>query len=426
MESDAAKESYFTQLARNIFQLGSGELLARVFGVVAVILLGHTYGVAVVGVYALAQGISQYEQPVIDFGLRHVGARLMARFPGSASEIMHRVQRRRLGMAAAVLPFVLLYATRARLPLDMKVFLFVFAAISSMYALSLDWAAWGREQLRLVGLAKAIVPGCVLTSLLIAASSQHLLAWLIVGNFVGYILQAIVFWVWWKRHQQEIGEQEQGVAAVVEALHWGRTSIMGLAWLGNYAFATIDMLMLGVMSNPQQLGLYSASYRILTQVLVTYYLLTSVLYPQLARQTLAERLRMLRPPIFLGLFVAGSAVSVLVAIFRRPLLSILFGHDFLVASPLLLVLACAIPLDFLVTYLNSAYIAWSMERKVLVCTVVAAVTNIVLNWIGIPRYGAMAAAVNTVISYVVYLAGLAIAGKMAKELLRAKVDSVAV
>ena len=130
----------------------------------AVILLGHKYGVAIVGVYALAQGISQCEQPVIDFGLRHVGARLMARFPGSASEIMHRVQRRRLGMAAAVLPFVLLYAARARLPLDMKVFLFVFAAISSMYALSLDWAAWGREQLRLVGLAKAIVPGCVLTS----------------------------------------------------------------------------------------------------------------------------------------------------------------------------------------------------------------------------------------------------------------------
>jgi O-antigen/teichoic acid export membrane protein len=201
---------------------------------------------------------------------------------------------------------------------------------------------------------------------------------------------------------------------------------MGLAWLGNYAFATVDMLMLGVMSNPQQLGLYSASYRILTQVLVTYYLLTSVLYPQLARQTLPERLRMLRPPIFFALFIAGSAVSVLVAVFRRPLLSILFGHDFLVASPLLLVLACAIPLDFLVTYLNSAYIAWSMERKVLVCTVIAAATNIVLNWIGIPRYGAMATAVNTVISYAVYLVGLAIAGRMAKELPRAKVDSVAV
>ena len=425
MESGAGKESYFTQLLRGIFHLGSGELLARIFGVAAVILLGHKYGVVILGVYALAQGISQYLQPVIDFGLRHVGARLMARFPSSASEIMHRVQRRRLGMAAAVVPFVLLYAALARLPLDMKVFLFVFAAISSMYALSLDWAAWGREQLRLVGLAKAIVPGCVLICLLLSIGSQHLLAWLIVGNLIGYSLQAIVFWIWWKRHRREIGEQEHGAAAVVEALQWGRTSIMGLAWLGNYAFATIDMLMLGIMSNPEQLGLYSASCRILSQVLVTYYLLTNVLYPQLARQTVAERVRMLRSRILLALFASGSVLSVLVAVFRRPVLSILFGHDFVAASPLLLVLACAIPLDFLVSYLTSAYIAWSMERKVLVCVLVAAASNVVLNWIGIPRYGALAAAVNTVISYAIYLACLAIAGSTAKEIPRAKVDSAA-
>ncbi len=416
MESDTPKESYFTQLLRNIFRLGSGELLARLFGVLTVIFVGHKYGVVILGIYALAQGISQYEQPVIDFGLRHVGARLMARFPGSGSEIVHRVQRRRLGMAGAVVPLLLLYAAFSRVPLDMKIFIFVFSAISSMYAFSLDWAAWGREQLRLVGLAKAIVPGCVLICLLLATGSRHLLVWLIVGNLVGFTLQAIVFWSWWKRHRQEIGEQEQGAAAVVEALQWQRTSIMGLAWLGNLAFATIDMLMLGVMTGPDQVGLYSASYRILSQVLMTYYLLTNVLYPQLARQTVAERVRMLRPRILLALFASGSAVAALVAVIRGPALTILFGHVFLKAAPLLLVLACAIPLDFLVTYLNSAYIAWSMERKVLVCAVVAAASNVVLNWIGIPRYGAMAAAVNTVISYLVYLVALALAGRTAREL----------
>ena len=177
------------QLALSMVRLGSGEILARACSIAVIILLGHFYGVIIVGVYALAMSVSQYMMPVIDFGLRHVGARLMARFPSSASEIMHHVQRRRFAMAAAAVPFVLLYAVLARLPLDMKIFLFVFAAISGMYALSLEWAAWGREQLRLVGLAKAIVPGCVLLSLLIALGSAHLLAWLIVGNLVGFSLQ---------------------------------------------------------------------------------------------------------------------------------------------------------------------------------------------------------------------------------------------
>jgi O-antigen/teichoic acid export membrane protein len=416
VESGAAKRSYFTQLLRGIFHLGSGELLARLFGVLTVIFLGHKFGVVILGIYALAQGISQSLQPVIDFGLRHVGARLMARFPRSASEILYRVQRRRLGMAAAAVPFLFLYAALARLSLDMKIFLFLFAGISAMYALSLDWAAWGREQLRLVGLAKAIVPGSVLVCLVIATRGRHIFTWLLVGNLFGYSLQAIVFWLWWRRYQLAIGEQEHGVAAIGEALQWQRTSIMGMAWLGNLAFATIDMLMLGILSGPDQVGLYSAAYRILGQVLMTYYLLTNVLYPQLARQAVDERLRMLRPRILLALFAAGSALAALVAVSRGPVLTILFGRDFLKSAPLLLVLACAIPLDFLVSYLTSAYIAWSMERKVLVCVLVAAVSNVVLNWIGIPRYGAMAAAVNTVLSYLVYLAALALAGRTAKEL----------
>ena len=398
-------------LFRGVFRLGSGELLGRVFSVAVAVLLGHIYGVVILGVYGLAMSVSQYLAPMIDFGLRHVGARLIARFPRSATEIMHRVQSRRMGMAAAALPFVLLYAVLARLPLDMKIFVFVFSAVSAMYALSVDWAAWGREQLRLVGIAKAMVPGSILVCLLIAIGSQHVLAWLVMGNLIGYSLMVLTFWMWWKRHQREIGEQERGVAGIVESLAWQRTSIMGLAWLGNMAFNTVDMLMLGAMSNPEQVGLYSAAYRVLNQALILYYLLTSVLYPQLARQTVSERMRMLSPKILLALFSSGLTIAIVVAVFREPVLAVVFGRPFLAASPLLLLLVWCLPADFLTSYLSNAYIAWGMERNVLVCTAVAAGSNTVLNLIWIPRYGALAAAVNTLISYAVFLATLALAGR---------------
>src|SRR5450755_2578748 len=122
------------QLIRNTLRFGSGEFIARIFSVAVVILLGHLYGVIIVGVYGLATTVNQYLMPVIDFGLKHVGARLMARFPGSATEIMRRVQRRRLLMASAAIPFVLIYAALARLPFELKLFLFAFAAIGTLYA----------------------------------------------------------------------------------------------------------------------------------------------------------------------------------------------------------------------------------------------------------------------------------------------------
>src|SRR5664279_4730596 len=94
------------QLVRNSIRFGFGEFIARIFSVAVVILLGHLYGVIVVGVYGLATTVNQYLMPVIDFGLKHVGARLISRFPQSAVEIVQRVQRRRYLMASAALPFV--------------------------------------------------------------------------------------------------------------------------------------------------------------------------------------------------------------------------------------------------------------------------------------------------------------------------------
>jgi O-antigen/teichoic acid export membrane protein len=186
---------------------------------------------------------------------------------------------------------------------------------------------------------------------------------------------------------------------------------MGLAWLGNMAFNTSDMLILGTFSDAKQVGLYSASYRILNQALMGYYLLTNVLYPQFARLDLVQRRRMLRPQIFLLLFGIGAALALLIGFFRSPLLRIVFGHPFLAAAPLLLLLAWCVPLDFIVSYLSNAYFAWGMERSVLICAAIAAAVNIALNLATIPRYGAMAAAINTLIAYLVYLGSLAWAGK---------------
>src|ERR1035441_5409797 len=106
-------------LIRNMAHLGSGEALGRLCGIATVLLLAHRYGVIVVGVYALGQSMAQYSVPFIDFGLKHVGARLVAVYPQATHEIVRRVQGRRLLMAFALLPFLLVYAALVKLPLGL-------------------------------------------------------------------------------------------------------------------------------------------------------------------------------------------------------------------------------------------------------------------------------------------------------------------
>jgi O-antigen/teichoic acid export membrane protein len=184
----------FRGLFQNILRLGSGELLSRLCGIATAVLLGHRYGVVILGVYALAQGLNQYVQPLIDFGLRQVGARLLALYPHAASEIVGRVQRRRLGTAVLVLPLIAIYAAFAELPREMKIFLFAFSAVGALYAISLDWVAWGQERLYLLGLARSVVPLSILVFLMIGRSpGQRVLWWAVAGNAFGYLLQGAIF-----------------------------------------------------------------------------------------------------------------------------------------------------------------------------------------------------------------------------------------
>ena len=297
------------RFARKIIDFGSGEVVGRLASVATLLFLAHKFGVIFVGVYALAQGLVQYSYPFIDFGLRHVGARMMAKYPEAGEEIAHEVQRRRLRMAALLLPVLLVYAASVKLPLSSKLFLFVFSAVGSLYALSLDWAAWGREHLRLSSFGRAVVPISVLLAVLLGRNSDYVLWWLVGGNLVGSLIQAAIFRFWWARHKPEQTCQIS-LDVIRDALAWRRTSVMGVAWFCNMAFNSIDMLMLGILANPREVGLYSAAYRVLNQVLYTYYFMTAVLYPQLARQNQNQRLRMLRPRILITLVGLGVVIAI--------------------------------------------------------------------------------------------------------------------
>src|SRR5277367_1753833 len=226
-------------LFKSIFHLGAGELLGRLCNIATVVLLGHRYGVVILGVYALAQSLTQYLQPLIDFGLRHVGARLLAVYPQAAHQIVHRVQRRRRWTAALVLPLILVYSASVKLPTSMKIFLFTFSAVGSLYAVSLDWAAWGQGKLYLVGLAKSAVPLSILGFLVMGRpQGERVLWWLVAGNILGFLLQGAISQAWWMGQPARPVSGET-LRSVGESLEWRHTSVMGLAWLCYLAFNTI-------------------------------------------------------------------------------------------------------------------------------------------------------------------------------------------
>ncbi len=86
------------------------------------------------------------------------------------------------------------------------------------------------------------------------------------------------------------------------------------------------MLMMGILSNPRQVGLYSASYRILSQVLFAYYLMITVIFSATRAAecpTASEDVAASAYPAFCrGYRRRDCRADTLV---RKPLVTILFG-----------------------------------------------------------------------------------------------------
>jgi O-antigen/teichoic acid export membrane protein/glycosyltransferase involved in cell wall biosynthesis len=402
-EHEETKARGQATLPAKVMAIASGEGVARIANLLLAVFVAREFGVRAAGAWALAQGLALYLIQGTDFGLRHVGARLAAEQPNAIAGVVRFIQKRRIALALGMCAAGYLYGRFGPVPEDTRELVSLFALATFGYALSLDWLAWGTERFGLMSGWRAMV---ALVAAGLTAAGALGLHWgvlaLPAGFAVAYLVADLWLWLGWARRL--FRESQTASESITLALPgWKSTAFLGVAMLVNQAFSSIDTMMLGGLTDSRQTGLYSAAYKLLLLALALYYLVMQALYPGLAAIPAAERgLRRLRGALALSAAVGVAAASVLFLLKGR-LIALLFGPAFAasatVAAPLLL----AIPMDFVASVLLTVLVAWDHPRRVLAATGTAVASNVALNSILIPRFGAMGAAWATPLSYLPFL-----------------------
>lgn len=187
-----------------------------------------------------------------------------------------------------------------------------------------------------------------------------------------------------------------------EALHLLRHSW----WLLFSAFAAIiylkiDQIMLGQMVSPRELGLYAVAARLSE---VWYFFPTAIVvsfFPRLLRHRAHDEAQYYRQLQQLNdlLFACALVVALLTQWVAEPLIALLFGAEYAPASQILIIHIWAGLFIFMRELLSKWLLAENLLRFSLFTQLSGAVVNVGLNLLLIPRYGAVGAAVATVISY---------------------------
>lgn len=162
----------------------------------------------------------------------------------------------------------------------------------------------------------------------------------------------------------------------------------------------IDQVMLHKMSGDRVLGPYIIAVQ-LTELLSTLPVaLMSSLYPVLAITAHDDKkFRRYLEESFRFLMLVAFAACALVTPVARPFIALVYGKEFSATGGLLIVLIWSeVPIFFGVA-LGSALVSKGLQRYFPASTFAGALSNIAINLLVIPRYGALGASWATVFSY---------------------------
>lgn len=332
-------------------------------------------------------------QPTVDFALSMVIVKATARGDLPTA-------RTALGFGLKVLPPFLatLWLMTLLAPVPHRLVAWLLLALGLSLALNLVFAAFrGRGEMQVEGIVGSIQKLSSLVFLLgltkLGIEGSDLPAISLVGmGAVGWVLLVLIF----PRRISSLGREfravEPGAGAdwrlVREGLALGAVGLVGMLYL------RIDVVMLGLISGDEEVGLYFTASRCLEAAFILPHVVMLAAFPRLVRATDLRRAVSRLARWLLAL--SGVALAALVAA-AQWLLPALYP-ELARMTLLLLVMAPAVVPVYLGFLFTQSLVAADAERRYLALAVGGLALNVALNLLLIPRLAGVGAAAATVVT----------------------------
>jgi O-antigen/teichoic acid export membrane protein len=164
--------------------------------------------------------------------------------------------------------------------------------------------------------------------------------------------------------------------------------------------AHIDKIMLGVMLSDKDVGLYSAATTISQPLSFIGLIIANSVFPALVKtkennfELYLKRFQYL----FSLLIWIGIFLGVIFSIFSKPIVSLIFGANYVISAQILAIIVWNRSFNFLGIASSKYFIIENLTILQMIRTIIGGLSNIALNTLLIPEYGSQGAAWATLIS----------------------------
>ncbi|MBA3404639.1 MAG: polysaccharide biosynthesis C-terminal domain-containing protein [Gemmatimonadaceae bacterium] len=389
----------------NFIALGTGELIARAAGFLATALLARRLGVESFGVLGFATATIAYFGLALTGGFGAISAREVARRPADAKQIAADATAVRLILAVCGtvgVTIVSLYFVES--PVRRTVLMLTSLSLLPL-ALDTGWAYRGLGRNHIVGFGLVAAQSLYLAGALLLVHDTTDLERVPLLQLVGDVVAAAILLLILFRG----GVPRPSIARGLNLLR--QSGFITVGRLLRAVIVTFDVILLGIIASDRDVGLYTAAYRVCFLAITIAVSTHTVFLPAVTRATLSGATA-IGPVVARSLYLTTSVIIPIVAggiVLAAPLLAFLFGPEYAAGAGAFQILLASIGLLALHGASHNVFVALDRNGLEAVIFGLAAILNVVLNLLLIPRFGLAGAASATLAAEGLILIAAAIA-----------------
>ena len=213
----------------------------------------------------------------------------------------------------------------------------------------------------------------------------------LLGNIIGLILTFFLLKNSFKFHY----DSQQIKKIFIASFPVGISAFLGLAYF------KVDTIMLSVLRNSNEVGIYTLPYKVLENVLVLWGFYMASVFPLIAKfngeKNKKEIQKLFKQSFFLSL-ILSMPIIILGILFSPAIIYALAGNGFSLSIYALRILLMSLPFLFINVLLSDLCIVFNESKMVIYSIAISLIFNVLLNLWLIPLYGFIGASYATVLS----------------------------
>lgn len=384
---------------KNMSWLFISQVITSICGFIWTILMARYLGVAKYGIFGFAVSLTGILCILFDFGIGMYSVRHIATDYDSAPKYLgNAIPLKGLfsifGFIVILIVLILMRCDELTITVTM---LFTIEQIIKKFVELMNAVFQAFEEGKFQGISNTLLNILLLIFILITIYTDLGLYGIAISYIIANILALIYcYYVLIKHLTTPCYELDKEFCKMITlaALPFAATAIL------SSIYYSIDMVMLTNMVGNYATGIYNATYKLISVLTLFYSVYTAVIFPVMSRFYKNNESLLLisfeKSIKYLMLIIIPLAVATV--FYSKDVMQLIYGHSYDGGSTVLSILIWTVCLLFISGACNTLLNASHKEVSVTKIYAIAAVFNVILNFIMIPHFSYDGAAITTVLS----------------------------